>query len=773
MIGVLPAALLSLVLSIYFTQTIISDIEDNLEKTGISLASNLAKSSVFGMFTMNLEQLAALVDIAVENPKVLAAKILDREGRVIVQASNNRHQTQIERSRSQDFQVAIRSGELGRGEDVADLLMQGDQTDPDFLGSVALTLSTEEEIAHGINVKLNSFYITLFSLFVIAVIAGRLSRAISTPLLQITDDVQRIAGGDYTLATPITAKNELGSLSEGIHSMTKQLESHHKDLELKIQLATSQLEQQNADLLVARREAEEASELKSQFLSHMSHEIRTPMNGIMGFLELLNTTPLNNTQKLYLDTVQNSSRNLLRIINEVLDLSRLEAGRSEIIKSNFDLNNTILECLDLLDLQAHQRFVDLQLKLEDDLPQHVYQDPVRLNQVLINLLSNAIKFSYQSTVTLSIRRADHNPEHTLLFSIHDEGAGIDEKDLTHLFDPFTQFNSNKMQQGSGLGLAISKQIIDSMGGDIGVFSTLHVGSTFWFTFPFDLAQAPQETDQTMLLDRLEIEGKRFLVADDNDINLHLLTLMLEKRGAIVDQAVDGVKAVEKSKEEPYDMLMFDIIMPNQSGTEALQQIRTDSSNPNASTPAIAITALPTQELQQELVAISIQNCLTKPVTQQDLGKVLQPFFVKKTLPEEHESSSSDDTADDMLEEDDAIQDFEFWRALQQMNNNRSLIRTLLLKLFDELPDQMKDIERLVIQKDFDQAHPIVHKVHGSAAYCCMPRVKSAAKVLEIALKQDIEDDIELAYTELKQSVDALLQRSVDVYVHDADMSENT
>lgn len=758
-IGVLPAAVLALVLSLFFGNTLITDIENNLKQQGISQAKNLANASVFGVFTMNIDQLEALADIAVQDHEVLAVKLLDRQQQVIVQRTNRRFVSEKEKNRAQDFQVPIHSGDWDNisDDDLGDLLMNLSPNDPEYLGSVVLTLSAEKAKSHEVSVKLNSFYITLLSLLIIAVIAGRMSRAISDPILKLSTDVQRIANGDYRSTDPIQANNELGNLSKGIRSMSEQLESYHKDLELKIQLATQQLEHQNQELSVARQEAEQASQLKSQFLAHMSHEIRTPMNGIIGFLDMLSKTPINATQKLYLDTVQNSSRNLLRIINEVLDLSRLEAGRTEIIYSTFNLENALTECMDLLRPQASQRFVTLRLTLDADLPELIHQDPVRLNQVLINLVGNAIKFSYQSEVHIHVSRDASNERNALRFVIDDHGTGIDEANLPHLFDPFTQFNQGQTQQGSGLGLAISKQIIDSVGGEIGVSSTLYVGSSFWFTFPYESAQADRESSATHSLDQLNLNGRRFLIADDNDINLHLLTLMLEKHGAVVDQAVDGQIAVMKSRTVPYDMLMFDVIMPNQSGTDALREIREDLGNPNADTPAIAITALPTQQLQEELIAVSIQGCLTKPIFEADLVQVLDGYFAQN--PERPPIQQNDAAPRD--EEIESLPDFERWRAMQQLNQDVALIRQLLTKLKADLPAQRAEIRTHLNAANFEQAKAVVHKIHGSAAYCATPRLKHCAKLLEIALVQQHPQDRAAAWSALQQSIERLLAMSVD------------
>lgn len=753
-IGVLPAAVLSLVLSLYFTQTIISDIEKNLQNQGTSLATHLANASVFGVFTMNIEQLEALIEISTQNPDVLAVKILDSSDRVIVQSPPPPPSKGQKKIRSRDFQVSIHSGGFSPQDDVGELLMSNAPPDPNVLGSVILTLSTERSSAHEVAVKRNSFYITLVSLLIIAVVAARMSRIISAPLLRTTADVQRIAAGDYRPTAPIKAQNELGTLSSGIHSMAKQLESHHKDLEMKIQLATKQLESQNHDLQQARQLAEEASELKSRFLAQMSHEIRTPMNGIMGFLDMLRSTELDQQQRLYLDTAQKSSKNLLRIINEVLDLSRLEAGRAEIVPSTFDLENTIQECLDLIALQAKQRFVTITLNLSPGLPTRIHQDPVRLSQVLINLLGNAIKFSYQSEVVLTVRPAERQPGSQILFSISDEGAGIHPRDLPYLFDPFTQFNSNKMQQGSGLGLAISKQIIDTLGGNIGVGSTLNVGSTFWFTLPYGPPQEDAALPAKQSLPDVDLSGKRILVADDNEINRQLLTLMLQQRGAAVDQAVDGQDAVNQCKLRQYDLLMIDIIMPKQSGTEALQAIRSDVDNHNHSTPAIAITALSTAELQEELMAARFQNCLTKPIFDQELGKILSPYFPNTSSPVA--TVAADRTYQPQADQNAAL-DFDIERALQQMNGNHNLVRTMLDKLRAELPQQLSDIDRLIQGNQLKAAHEIAHKIHGSAAYCGTTRLKLASESLEMALMGTDQDLVLLYYNELKDCINRLLE----------------
>ncbi|QSQ25852.1 response regulator [Pyxidicoccus parkwayensis] len=381
------------------------------------------------------------------------------------------------------------------------------------------------------------------------------------------------------------------------------------------------------ELVLARRKAEQAAKAKSDFLSMVSHEIRTPMNAIIGIASLLQRTELSAQQQRYVRILSSSSENLLGLINHILDFSKLDSGKATLEERNFDLRQLVYATLFALTVKAEEKKLPVVAEIDEDVPAFVLGDPVKLGQVLTNLVGNAIKFTERGAVTVSLRvREAFQDAMALDFAVTDTGIGIPEDKLAHIFEEFTQadYDIGMKYGGTGLGLAISRKLVELHGARIVVKSTPGKGSSFSFTLRMrtgteePAAEASAESRATTQA----LQGLRILVAEDNDINVFMLTQFLKKWGAVFDVVGDGQQVVQRIQEADYDLVLMDVRMPVMNGYEAAHAIRALPGPRYARIPILAVTASTRIGLENRTQDAGFTDFIGKPYKPSELAALL-------------------------------------------------------------------------------------------------------------------------------------------------------
>lgn len=414
-------------------------------------------------------------------------------------------------------------------------------------------------------------------------------------------------------------------LEEKVEIRTKELKKTNDRLNEEI------LERRKANMVAekAQKRAEEADRLKSSFLANMSHEIRTPMNGIIGMADMMRATKLSNQQKEYLDIIESSGKTLLAIINDILDLTKIESNQMTLESVPFNIRNEIKNTMKLLESKASKKDLELKYTVDDEVPEELVGDPVRVKQIILNLLSNGVKFTEKGYVHLMVSvLKSTNQKISLLFKVEDTGMGISNDAMSKLFDEFTQSDVSITRKygGSGLGLAISKKLANLLNGEIGVESVMGKGSTFWFTVEFSKEMQKKEVKKKKNTE-IKKDNLSVLLVEDNLINQKVAQFNLKQLGHTVDLAINGKIAVQKFENNNYDVILMDIMMPEMDGVEAAMTIRKIEEEKEVDEKdAIYIVAMTANALKgdkEKYLKSGMNNYISKPFQQEDLASILK------------------------------------------------------------------------------------------------------------------------------------------------------
>lgn len=400
------------------------------------------------------------------------------------------------------------------------------------------------------------------------------------------------------------------------------------------QLSSRDAEAQRLSAEQARAEADKANRAKSEFLANMSHEIRTPMNGIIGFADLLLLEELTHEQHEYSSLIKGSAVGLLGIINDVLDLSKVEAGKLELHVEHFSPRLLVSQVIRTIEPRAKKKGLMVQESFPPDLPQHVSGDPLRLRQVLLNLLSNAIKFTEMGTITVGVKVLSLREHAVLEFTVRDTGIGVSQADIERIFQPFEQVRASSLEKstGTGLGLSISRRLVQLMHGEFFVVSQLGKGSEFRFTAQFELVRIGEEVIASEVntipaISNAQSGKHTVLLVEDNVVNQQVALAMLKRIGCEVLIAENGLEGVERVAKGGISLVFMDMQMPVMNGLDATRAIRLAEKNAGApAIPIIALTANAMESDKESCIAAGMNGALSKPYQIADLDAVLRRYL---------------------------------------------------------------------------------------------------------------------------------------------------
>jgi signal transduction histidine kinase/DNA-binding NarL/FixJ family response regulator/HPt (histidine-containing phosphotransfer) domain-containing protein len=571
---------------------------------------------------------------------------------------------------------------------------------------------------------------------------------------------------NYSARAQVTSSDELGALSEGFNLMLDQIETRDQLLEIN-----------NANLLALKTQAEHASQVKSDFLALMSHELRTPMAGVIGMLNLALKSRLSGKLREQITLARNNADSLLSIVNDLLDISKIEAGKLELERIDFDFRAALEDGMRMLRERAEQKSLGFAMHIDGGVPDYVAGDPTRLRQILINLVGNAIKFTSNGSVVLAVSPlvAQEVGAPWFRFEVIDTGVGMTEEARSRMFRKFEQADSSTTRKygGTGLGLSICKQLVELMGGRIGVASEPGKGSTFWFEIPLHVGEKPAETEEYVV--GPHGYPLHVLVAEDAATNQIIIHSLLEEMGHTVTIVENGELALHAVSRQDFDVILMDGRMPVMDGLDATRHIRRGSWNDltfkNPGIPIIALTANASDHDRDNFLSAGMDEFLTKPIIEADLHKSLARVIADRKargLPSSLEGTPQTPAAEGQTSDNEnalgALDDLLGLstqtplelppqeppaRTAPAVSNGvdsqkaakADALRQRMLQAFSEqLPVRLKEVDAAVNEGHWNSAAIIVHGIKGSASY-----IWPDSKIYHLAAQlEDHADRVEAA-----------------------------
>ncbi len=493
------------------------------------------------------------------------------------------------------------------------------------------------------------------------------------------------------------------------------------------------------ELMHAKKLSEESAQSKKDFLANMSHEIRTPMNGILGVAALLAKTPLDKEQQNYLGIIQDAANNLLAVVNDILDLEKIEAGKMQLEEIPFNISDKINTIITSFSFKAAERGIPLTYKNQLNNNLYVTGDPYRLVQILNNFLSNAVKFTEQGNIVLTTSiKFDKEDWMAVEFVVEDSGIGIPADKIKAIFSPFIQASSNTTRKygGTGLGLSISKNLIEMQGGELWVESRLNEGTTFRFILPYKKHEAHLQEVAIQPVTNYKLLGKRnVLVAEDVELNQFLAKHIMHSWGFEVTIAENGRKALEALQEKDFDLILMDIQMPEMDGINATQYIRQMADSKKASIPIIALTANALKGDSERYLQAGMNDYLSKPFTEESLFAVIKrnlPAPAVATLfteqaPEETVSTS-----------DTSLYDLSMVRSVS--GGDEEFIKKMVQLFIDTVPPGLVDLHEALAEQQWQRMGKIAHKLKSTIDSIGISALKDDIRFIENSGKHEKDTD---------------------------------
>ncbi len=516
------------------------------------------------------------------------------------------------------------------------------------------------------------------------------------------------------------------------------------------ELATEIAEEAKINAENATIIAENAVKAKQQFLSNMSHEIRTPMNAIIGFTKVVLKTDLTAKQKEYLNAIKMSGDALIVLINDILDLAKVDAGKMTFEKTPFKMKSSITAMLHLFETKIQEKNLRLVTEYDSNIPEVLVGDPVRLHQIILNLVSNAVKFTTKGKITVSVDLLHEEEDKVIIqFSVTDTGIGISKEKIGKIFENFQQASSgtSRLYGGTGLGLAIVKQLVESQGGSIRVKSIVDEGSIFSFTLSFQKTNSEAELENEIVELDTEIKNIKVLVVEDIPLNQLLMKTLLDEFGFARDIAENGKIAIEKLKTNDYDIILMDLQMPEMNGFEATEYIRETM---NSKIPIIALTADVTTVDLAKCKAVGMNDYIAKPVDERLLYSKIIGILKKPKLEKTSTSLAKNQECKNITEK--KIKCIDLVYLNQKTKSNPKLMMEMISLYLSQTPPLINTIKQSLEDKNWQLLGAAAHKMIPSFSIMGIGAnfENLAKKIQEFAVVQEHTEKINDLVVQLEE-----------------------